>query len=107
MDGGGFLALKSHIICSSKTSCMETKAVIVCFYLNSVFLIDPKNDDCADEKNALPLNVGQLIFIPRIVCIWSYPMVSKHKTLLHSYRCEGRLKGVWQWKGYRDIKTSF
>ena len=40
--GGGCLALKSHIICSSKKSCVETKADIVCFSLNNVFLIDPK-----------------------------------------------------------------
>ena len=50
--GGGFLALKSHIICSSKKSCMKTKVDIVCFSLNSIFLIDPKNDDCAGEKDA-------------------------------------------------------
>ena len=54
---GGFLALKSHIICSSKKSCMKTKVDIVCFSLNSVFLIDQKkkkkkNDDCAEEKDA-------------------------------------------------------
>ena len=39
--GVDFLALKSHI-CSSKKSCMKTKVDIVCFSLNSVFLIDPK-----------------------------------------------------------------
>ena len=50
--GGGFLALKSHIICSFKQSCMKTKADIVCFSLNSVFLIDPENDDCVEEKDA-------------------------------------------------------
>ena len=50
--GGGFLALKSRIICSSEKSCMETKADIVCFSLNSVFLIDKENDDCAEEKDA-------------------------------------------------------
>ena len=48
--GGRFLALKSHIICSSKKSCMKTKVDIVCFTVNSVFLIDPKNDDCTEEK---------------------------------------------------------
>ena len=32
--GGGFLALKSHIICSTKKSCVKTKADIVCFSLN-------------------------------------------------------------------------
>ena len=50
--GGGFLALKSHIICSSKKSCMKIKVDIVCFSLNSIFLIDPKNDDCAEGKDA-------------------------------------------------------
>ena len=49
---GGFLALESHIICSSKKSCMKTKVDIVCFTLNTVFLIYPKNDDCAEEKDA-------------------------------------------------------
>ena len=39
---GGFLALKSHIICSSKKSCMKTNVDIVCFSIKSVFLIDPK-----------------------------------------------------------------
>ena len=38
--GGGFLALKSHIICSSKKSCMKIKVNIMCFSLNSIFLID-------------------------------------------------------------------
>ena len=31
---------------------MKTKADIVCFTLNSVFLIDQKNDDCSEEKDA-------------------------------------------------------
>ena len=39
---GGCLALESHVICSSKQSCMKTKVDIVCFILNSVFLIDQK-----------------------------------------------------------------
>ena len=46
-----FLAVESHIICSLKKSCMKTKVDIVCFTLNSVFLIDPKNDNCAEEKD--------------------------------------------------------
>ena len=50
--GGGLLALKIHIICSSKKSCMKTNVDIVCFSLSSMFLIDPKNDDCAEEKDA-------------------------------------------------------
>ena len=36
--GGGFLALESQIICSSKKSCMKTKAVS--FTLNSVLPTD-------------------------------------------------------------------
>ena len=47
-------------------------------------------------SNELPVNAGQLIFIQCIICIWPYPMVSKHKTLLHSYRSEGRSKSVWR-----------
>ena len=39
---GGFIALESHIICSSNKSCMKTKEDIVCFTLNSIFLIDKK-----------------------------------------------------------------
>ena len=31
---------------------MKIKVDIVCFSLNSIFLIDPKNDDCAEEKDA-------------------------------------------------------
>ena len=46
---GGFLTHGTHIICSSKTSCMKTKVDIVCFTLNIVFLIDPKNDGCAED----------------------------------------------------------
>ena len=54
---GGLLALKSPIICSSIKSCMKTKGDMVCFTLNSVFLIVQKNDDCAEEKDA-----GLLVF---------------------------------------------
>ena len=31
---------------------MKIKVDIGCFTLNNVFLIDPKNDDCAEEKDA-------------------------------------------------------
>ena len=31
-----------------------------------------------EATNELPVNVGQLIFIPCIACIWPYSMVSKH-----------------------------
>ena len=65
--GGGFLALKSHTIYSTKRSCLETKADIVCFSLNSVFLFDPKNDDCAEEKDAHRL----LFFFFLFFAIWS------------------------------------
>ena len=39
---GGYLALESHIICSSIRSCMESKVDVVCYTLNSIFLIGPK-----------------------------------------------------------------
>ena len=61
---------------------------------------------------SLPVNVGQLIFIPCIVCVWLYPMVSKHQTLLYSCRSAGQSTSVWrqlcintlwQWKGYTDF----
>ena len=67
-----------------------------------------------EASNELPVNVGQLIFIPCIVCM-PYPMGSKHQTLLHSCRREGRLKIVWhqlrintlwQWKGYVPAKKN-
>ena len=61
---GGFLALESHIICSSKNSCMKTKLDIVCFTPNSVFLIDQNNDDCAEEKDAPVLLFFFFDFIP-------------------------------------------
>ena len=53
-NGGGneHLALESHLIHSSIISSMKTKVDINCFFQNSVFLIGPKNDDCAEEKPA-------------------------------------------------------
>ena len=38
-----------------------------------------------EASNKLPVNVGQLIFIPCIVCIWPYPMVSKHIAFLSEW----------------------
>ena len=57
--GGGLLALKSHIICSSKKSCMKTKVDIVCFSLSSLFLIDPKMTTAQRKKmhTALPYTI--------------------------------------------------
>ena len=57
---GWILALESHTFCSSKNILHENKFLglglglvdIVCFTLNSVFLIDLKNNDCAEEKDA-------------------------------------------------------
>ena len=63
-----------------------------------------------EASNVLPINDGQLIFIPCIVCIGLYPMISKHQTLLYSCRSEGRSQSVWrqlrintlwQWKRYK------
>ena len=76
--GSGFLDLKNHIICSSKKSCMETKADKVCFSLNSVFLIDPKNDDCAGEKDAHGFPFFS--FFPPFFSIWS-PIVCSFSSL--------------------------
>ena len=45
-----------------------------------------------EASNGLPVYVGGLIFIPCIICIWPYPMVSKHWILLYSFRSEGRSK---------------
>ena len=49
---GQYLTLESHLICSLLKSCMKTKVETVCFTLNSVFLIGPKNDHCTEEKDA-------------------------------------------------------
>ena len=48
---------ESHLICLSKASCMKTKVDIECFTLNSVFLIGPKHDDCAEEEDAHGLSL--------------------------------------------------
>ena len=71
--GGGFLAFKSHIICASKKSCMKIKVDIVCFSLNSIFLIDPKNDDCAEEKDVHGLLL--FFFFCDLVPIFSPPFL--------------------------------
>ena len=47
---GRFLAHRSHIICSSKTSCTKRKVSIVCFTLNSIFLIDKRMTTAQRKK---------------------------------------------------------
>ena len=54
---------------------MKTKVNIVYFTLNSIFLIGQKMTEqrTLEASNGLPVNVGQLIFIPSIVCIMALP----------------------------------
>ena len=79
--GDGFLALKSHIICSSKKSCMKTKADIVCFSLNSVFLIEKKKRTTAQRKKMRTdffffffLRFGYQSFPPSLLFFSSFPL---------------------------------
>ena len=46
-----FISLKSHLFIKNNIA-WNQKYDIMCFSLNNVFLIDPKNDDCAEEKHA-------------------------------------------------------
>ena len=49
---GEHLALECYLIHSSIIYSMKTIVDLNCFFRNSVFLIGPKNDDCAEEKPA-------------------------------------------------------
>ena len=63
---------------------MKTKVDTVCFTLNSVFLIDPKNDDCVEEKDAhgllcfvvvvVVLRFELHFFPPFLPCFSSFPL---------------------------------
>ena len=65
--GGGLLALKSHIICSSKKSCLKRKVDIVCFSLSSLFLIDPKMTTAQRKK----MRTDFFFFFFFFFAIWS------------------------------------
>ena len=80
-DGGGYLALETHITCSSIKSCMKMKVNIVCFSLNL------KIDDCAEEKDAHGLLLFLQFdprFIPHVLLFFSSSFLFLFTThLLH------------------------